>query len=52
MGMRESRKWQGKGTIEMAEKQTFGFIPVSMMEIEDFLFMQRGYAYQRLLPPE
>jgi len=46
-GHAESHKWYGKGTIEMAEKQTFWYVPVSAEDIKDFLFMQRGYPHKR-----
>ncbi|MCF7955247.1 MAG: prepilin-type N-terminal cleavage/methylation domain-containing protein [Phycisphaerae bacterium] len=46
-GHAESHKWYGKGTIEMAENQTFYYTPTSPEEIADFLFMQKGYPHKR-----
>jgi prepilin-type N-terminal cleavage/methylation domain-containing protein/prepilin-type processing-associated H-X9-DG protein len=46
-GHGESHKWYGKGTVDMAEKQTFFYTPSSLKDIEDFLFMQRGYPKKR-----
>ncbi len=46
-GHAESHKWVGKGTIGMAENQSIGYVPVSAKDIEDFLFMQKGYPKKR-----
>ena len=44
-GHAEDHKWHGEETIEMAEKQTFLYIPETSAGIEDFLFAQKGYAH-------
>ena len=47
-GHAEPNKWHGEGTIQMAEDQTFYYSPSSLMDIEDFNFMQKGYGYRKL----
>lgn len=44
-GHAEHHKWLGKGTIQMSKDQTFYYVPVSEDDIEDYLFMKRGYAH-------
>ena len=45
-GHAEPRKWHGKGTIQMADDQTFYYVPQSAKDIEDYIFMKRGYAHK------
>ena len=46
-GHGESHKWYGDGTRTMAETEELLYRPQSAKDIEDFLFMQRGFPRKR-----
>jgi prepilin-type processing-associated H-X9-DG protein len=45
-GHAEPHKWHGEQTIQMAEDQTFWYIPTTDQGIAELKYLQRGYAHR------